>query len=116
MWMHADFHATQALELSIVETNRPSDLLADDEGWLPAGLSKTLGEQRESGDDRYALASRLIQLRDNDLKSPSATLYSACQRQLYRLTALALANLSRHSLHPARNALRTSRVNTNSPV
>ena len=34
MWMHADFHATQAFELSIVETNRPGDLLADDEGWL----------------------------------------------------------------------------------
>ena len=34
MWMHADFHATEALELRIVETNRPSHLLADDKSRL----------------------------------------------------------------------------------
>ena len=50
--MHADFHATQALELSIVETNRPGDLLADDEGWLLTDYRRRLGEQRESDDDR----------------------------------------------------------------
>ena len=52
MWMHADFHATQPLELSIVETNRPSDLLADDEGWLLTDYRRRLGEQRENSDDR----------------------------------------------------------------
>jgi hypothetical protein len=52
MWMHADFHATQAFELSIVETNRPGNLLADDEGRLLTDDRRRLGEQRESDDDR----------------------------------------------------------------
>ena len=52
MWVHADCDATQPLELGIVETNRPSELLADDEGRLLTDYRRHGDKPRENADDQ----------------------------------------------------------------